>query len=503
MRFSIFNSRFAMGHLPSATGHWRLALGAAVCAGLITFSPPALAQTAPKRAKKKAAAEAPAKADGEEAGPEPVIPRPAAPASSTPQMIDLPTVLRLAGARNLDVQIARERLAEAKAQHDQARRQFFPWVSPGIGYRRHDGQLQAVEGRVFDASKQSYTVGGALTAQVDLGEAWYRTLAAKQVAGAAEYAVEAERLQAVHLAAVAYFDMVRAQAQTGVAEEAVRVSSEYARQLEAAVETGLVFKGDLHRVRAQTERYRLAVRKAQEQQRLAAARLAQALHLDATAALAAPDEELAPLSLIAPNTALDSLVARAFHLRPELHQHGALLAAAQRERDGAKHGPIIPSLGSQIFLGGLGGGFNDDWGHFDGSAQYQLQLGWRVGPGGLLDRPRSQAAEARVRTAGLLAEKMRDAVLTQVVEAFTRVQSLSDQIATARRALTAAEETARLSRERKQFGVGAVLENILAEQELTQFRNDYLALVADYNKAQYTLAAAIGQLGADAAPRNR
>ena len=42
--------------------------------------------------------------------------------------IDLPTVLRLAGAQNLDVQIAREKLAEAKAEHASAMAQFFPWL---------------------------------------------------------------------------------------------------------------------------------------------------------------------------------------------------------------------------------------------------------------------------------------------------------------------------------------------------------------------------------------
>src|SRR5205085_11475178 len=46
--------------------------------------------------------------------------------------IDLPTVLRLANAQNLDVQIARQRLEEAKAQNDSAAEQFLPWISPAV-----------------------------------------------------------------------------------------------------------------------------------------------------------------------------------------------------------------------------------------------------------------------------------------------------------------------------------------------------------------------------------
>src|SRR4051812_47240801 len=45
--------------------------------------------------------------------------------------IDLPTSLKLAGAQSLDIQIAREKLAEAKANYESAIWQFFPWIEPG------------------------------------------------------------------------------------------------------------------------------------------------------------------------------------------------------------------------------------------------------------------------------------------------------------------------------------------------------------------------------------
>src|SRR5207249_153967 len=39
--------------------------------------------------------------------------------------IDLPTALRLAGARNIDIQLAREKLAEAHAEEESAIERFF------------------------------------------------------------------------------------------------------------------------------------------------------------------------------------------------------------------------------------------------------------------------------------------------------------------------------------------------------------------------------------------
>src|SRR5205814_2532653 len=88
--------------------------------------------------------------------------------------IDLPTALPLANAQNLDIQIAREKLKEAKANHEGAVELFFPWISPGANYRRHENRIQDVVGNIIDADKQSYSVGGAITAQMDLGDAVYK-----------------------------------------------------------------------------------------------------------------------------------------------------------------------------------------------------------------------------------------------------------------------------------------------------------------------------------------
>lgn len=92
---------------------------------------------------------------------------------------------------------------------------------------------------------------------------------------------------------------------------------------------------------------------------------------------------------------------------------------------------------------------------------------------------------------------MKDDIIRQVVESHTRVHSLRDQLATLRRALATAEEAFRLTRERKERGIGVVLENILAEQELTRARSDYVAAVAEFNKAQFGLRRTVGQLSAE------
>src|SRR5438034_3230486 len=408
--------------------------------------------------------------------------------------IDLPTALRLANAQNLDIQIARERIKEAKANHESAVELFLPWISPGAAYRRHENRIQAVDGAMLDVDKQSYTVGGTLTAQVELGDAVYKSLTAKQLVNAADHALESQRQDSALAAAQGYYDLARAKAIADVFKEAMTISQDYQKQLHEAVGIGIAFKGDELRVQVQTERYQLSLRQALEQQRVAAARLAQILHLDPSVELVPQDTDLVPLTLVEPNAPLDSLVQQALRSRPELKQSQALVTAARDAKNGAVYGPLIPSVGAQAFGGGLGGGKNDSTGNFGQSEDYFVGIGWRIGPGGLFDSGRVHASKARLETARLSGTKVQDEITRQVVESHARAQSLLDQIATARQNLTTTSETLRLTRERKQFGVGAVLEDIQAQQELTRARSDYLSAVAEFNKAQYGLAKAVGGL---------
>lgn len=407
-------------------------------------------------------------------------------------LIDLPTALQLAGARSLDLQIAREKLAEARANRESSVWQFFPTVAPGVGYRRHDNLIQDTTGNIIDVHKDSYTVGPVIAAQLDLGDAIYKNLASRQLVKAAESGLESQRQDSLLAAALGYFDLAKAQAAVAVAHEAVRIAQDFAGQLERAVGVGVAFKGDALRAQVQVEKNQLALRQTLEQQRVAAARLVQTLHLESAVELVAREGDLVPLDLVATDASLDSLVVQALSSRPELGQSRFIVEAARDAKKGAVYGPLIPSVGAQVFAGGLGGGKDGTPGTFGASEDYQFTLGWRVGPGGLFDRGRIRAADARLKIAGLSSQKLLDEVTRQVTESFVRWQSLGEQLATAGRAVAAAQETLRLTQQRKEFGVGVVLENIQAEQDLTRARLDLLTAIAEVNKAQYALRKAVG-----------
>jgi outer membrane protein TolC len=408
--------------------------------------------------------------------------------------IDLPTALRLAGAQSLDVQLAREKLAEAYAAGESATERFFPWVAPGVTYRRHDNLIQNTEGVIEEVHKQSYAPGGTLAAQTDIGDAIFKSLEAHQLAKAARHGFDAQKAETILAAARGYFDLAAAHEAVGIAREALRASTDYAAEIERAVNAGIAFKGDALRVKVQQRSDEIALRRAEENARLASAKLVQILHLDPIVELMSRDASVVPLSIISTQEPLGDLVAQALAARPETQQSVAFLSAAKHAKNGAIYGPLIPSVGGEAFFGGLGGGKDSETGHFGESEDYVALLTWRVGPGGLFDFGNIHARQARLRGAALAADKVIDQVANEVITSQTRVRSLADQIATAKESLSDAEEALRLGEQRKEFGVGVVLETILAQQELSRVRNDYLNIVTDYDKAQYALLRALGRL---------
>lgn len=347
-------------------------------------------------------------------------------------------------------------------------------------------------GTVSETHLQSYAPGATVAAQIAVGEAIYQSLAARQLVKASDQGLEAQRQDSASIAAQTFFDLMKAKALADVIKEAVDISQDYQRELHEAVAAGIAFKGDELRVETQTESYQISLRQALEQQRAAAVNLALVLHLDSTIELVPHDPDLVPLLLFPTNAALHSLVEQALNSRPELKAGQALVLAARNSKNGAVYGPLVPSINAQVFAGGYGGGHDNAPDNFGNSEDYLVGLGWRLGPGGLFDLARIKASRARLAVSELNETKFKDVVISQVVAALDRVQSLSDQIALARKNLASASETLRLTRERKQFGVGVVLEDIQAQQELTRVRSNYLAAIAEFNKAQYGLSRAVG-----------
>ncbi|MBL9114460.1 MAG: TolC family protein [Verrucomicrobiaceae bacterium] len=412
------------------------------------------------------------------------------------ETIDLPTTLRLAGANAIDVKLAEEKLAEARADVQQRTLAFLPVLNVGVGYTNVQGAIQDIVGTVLVVDKQQYTAGVGMSVDLSLGDALYQRLAAKQKSLAAEKNVESERLARQVDAASAYFDLVYAAAIVGVTQEAVSISSDYGKQVANAVQAGVAFKGDALRVDVQTKRNELDLERAKGALKQASVALAEKLRLDPTVTLTPADGEPRTIQLVDASANVKPLIEKALANRPELARELAAISARRAERDAIVKGSWVPTLTAQVFAGGLDGGIGSDMRGLDDTQSYFVGLKWKIGAGGLFDKGRRLAAESRIRQAELNEAKAKESITAQVVAAAEECRVLAKQVTAGRAAVKAAEENNKLTHERQEFAVGIVLETVLAEQELTRARLDYLQTVTRHNAAQYLLKQALGTTSA-------
>ena len=415
-------------------------------------------------------------------------------AAAETRPIDLPTVLRLAGLNDLDVALVREAEQQARAANQAATLQFFPWLGLGAGYDKHSGAATEL-GLLERQSSQLYTRAGALNEQVELGNAIFEKLAAVQAQRAAGYDVEASQNDAALAAADAYFDLVNAGADADIAREAVRISQDYEGQLSRAYQAGLTNRSEVLRVGVQTQNDRVALRQAEAAVPSLSAVLATLLRLDPAAPLTPTERLVRPPLLVEVDTPVGALIKDALSLRPEVRASAARISAASEQRRAARYGPLIPQITGQAALSQLRGGQDDVLQGFYTSHDYVLALNWRIGPGGLFDPSRTAAANAALRTQQLNADKVHDNIAQQVVQAHEAARAGADGMGLALRAVELAEESLKLSEQRKEFGVYAVLEVIQAQQDLTQARVSYSTALTQYAKAQYALAYATARIG--------
>lgn len=413
-------------------------------------------------------------------------------ANAAPMHVSLPTVMKLAGANNDEIQQAQVKHTEMIAESKQAWQRFWPTLSLNAGYRGHEGRVQDIAGAVFDARKQQYTLGTAILVDWSPGDIYYSALAAKQKAIAAEELAEKTRRDILQEAVARYYDLLATEADMAVIEDDLRLTEDYANQLGGAVTAGTAFRADLLRVKTQVSRAKISVRQGQEKRDLAAAALAETLRLAPDTALRPAKSDLVPVSLVSTH-GVATLISQAHQNRPELRAASAANTAAVLESDRTRIAPIIPSVQAGYSIGGLGGGFAGEWGNFNDQQDFFLGLGWKIGPGGLFDRQRQKIADAREQGIALQSSQVKAAIGREVVEAALKAQSSKDQLQINEEAVTAAEEMVQLAKDRQASQLGVVLEYLLAREELTRARQGRVKSVTDYNKAQHALKRAVGK----------
>lgn len=514
---------------------WRVALLAAALASVAADAPPRtflnLDRPAPPPANPFALRPGPERL-GPDAGLPPALPgigsaeaQPAEPVGGpiVPGQqihpIDLATALRLAGARDLDVAIARERVCRAIAELDQARVVWLPSIFLGPNWIRHDGQAQVVEGPVRTISKSSLFLGataavgqgvtgpvpaggpaqvGSMTSVLRISDAIFEPLAARQYLESRRAGIAVATNDALLGVSEAYLDLQRAAGRLAIAREAAANASALADLTGSYARTGAGLEADHRRCLAEWERRRREIEEAVGALEVASAELVRRTRLDPNTVVAPVEPPETLVTLVEEGNPLDALIVTGLRQRPELAEAQALVDATLVRLKQARLRPLIPSVALRFSSGGFGGGRNAFFGDFDGRQDADVNVFWELQNLGLADKAIARQRAADNRVAALEMMKIQDRVAAEVVTAEKSRIAASRQLREASRAVPEAIASLSLNMTNIRRGAGLPgatrpIEVLQPIQALAQARAEYLEAVLDYNRAQFRLFHALGR----------
>ncbi len=424
---------------------------------------------------------------------------------SEPNLIDLPTALRLADADNLQVGIARWQVDQALARQQRAEALCLPSLRGGLNYNRHEGAIQDVVGNQFNTSRGAFYAGAGagvfgagapmvpgILAQFHLTDALFQPLAAKQVVGARTNAATAVRNNTLLQVSLAYQELQRAAQEVAIAKATLLQAQELAELSANFAKVGQGAAADADRAAAELAQRQIEVLRGEEGLRVAGARLAQLLRLDANTPLFPAEPTVVPLEFVTLDTPVRELTAMGLAQRPELMEQRYLVGEAVQRLKREKYAPLIPSVMLGASYGGLGSGVGSDLAGSEDRLDVDALAYWEMRNFGHGDRAAQREANSVLRQQQLRQMEALDQVAREVVEAHAQVQVRARMLSLAEQGWRAAESSRTKNWERIRAVQGLPIEMLQANNALDTAQRTYLRSVIDYNSAQLTLQRALG-----------
>ena len=400
--------------------------------------------------------------------------------------IDLATTVRVALARNIDIQEAQQHVAAARGQYEANIGMIFPTVSPGITARGLRGAVETPGGLAVLGFNHVFPTA-VLQWIINPGQVAYDIIASKRRLDASDHQDLTVVQETMRAAVVQYYEVVLTQAQVAVAKRSLDEATELVRIEHLKAATGTALPVDELRAQAALAARQQNLLTAVNGFYQASVALTVMLRLDPTVILV-PKNVVRETPLVREDLTIEGMLVMATRYRPDL--------AAVRDLVGAADAGV----GSTIW-GGLGPSINA-FRSFSSpppakslnDTLYRDQT--YVATGGF---EFSAATFGRIRTAianaGIAkteAERALDVAQAAVVTAHQATLTAREKLPLARQEVAFADEALRKTQTNLEAGTGLTIDVLVAQDAADQARLRHVTAVIRYNQAEIDLLAALG-----------
>lgn len=413
--------------------------------------------------------------------------------------VDLPAVVRVTMARNIDIKAAQESVEASHGVYESNVGAIFPSLTPNV-------TALGIQGAISNVAVAPFThffPAAAIQWIINPGQAAYNVIASKKRLEASEQQDRAVVLETTRAAAVQYYDLMLNQAQVSVAWQAIKEAEELLRIERLRLKAGTALPADELRAKADV---------ALKQQNLltalngfydASVALTVTLDLDPTVMLVPRAGTVRQAKLVREDLPIDDMLVTAVRYRPDLEAVRTLLAAAEADKGATMWGGLGPQAQATGVLAPKppAGQLVD--------TEYRQPIYTATGGfnWSLATFGRIKSAAANVNIAALNVDRQLDQVQAAVVTAHQASLTTAKLIPKAKQEVAAAEEALRLTRENLKAGTGLFIDVLQAQDTADQARLRYATAVVRYNQSEINLLAALGLLdqetvqGRPASPR--
>jgi outer membrane protein TolC len=402
-------------------------------------------------------------------------------AVTAPEPLSLAQAILWAQTNSLAARVSRAQLAGTTAQRDATLAGAFPTLTfqSSANYNQLPSGTPSF-GNIVGFPTNGTTVDNTLSANQPLFDG-FQTHDAIAIADLALSSGRSQVLQAeqnaMTNAATAYFQVLRNEALSQVAKDAVNQAQEHMRLADVRLKAGTGTKADTLQMAANLASAQGSLIQAQNAVNVARLTLGNVLNAPVGDRALEPTLSLPPLKI-----SLSHDLEIALAKRPEIQQ-----AQLQQQVDEAQVSlasrALLPTLAATarytergLNAGNFVGGVTLNWLLFDSFKTRNQMEGYR---------DNATADAARLETS-------RQAAMLDIRQQFQARQEASARIKTGQQGLAAAQEAYHLGLRRYEVGLSTSFELTDSQTTLTQSRNNYVQALYDFDTAEVNLVHALG-----------
>jgi outer membrane protein TolC len=404
--------------------------------------------------------------------------------------IDIPTLLHLVEGNSIDVEIAKNRLAQSKWGLLGSASKLLPSGSMYNYYERYRGADIFIGQNPFKTNRDTYQTKYMANYNIQLGgkdlfdieASWHGMSRMKKM-------VQQSNQQAILDLLTQYNVYLRDISAIQVAKEALRQAEVQVRLSESRFHAGFTTKLDVSQARTLLAEKQGDLVKAQNQKLATEYGMASMLKLAIGVRLKPTDETLKPVQLVDNSIPIPKLFQLAVANRPDVKAMVDNIKEA-KARYASTRAQLFPTVTVSGFKRQIG-------------PQNQMQPSHEIFASISYDATRNMGIDvlsqmgqdkARIQEAILQKEKQLYDIQKDLSEAYLSSSLFYEQIKISDMKVQAAAESFKIARHRRMSGTGINLDVIQAEKDLANARQEYFSAVMNYNISQLKLLLQTGQL---------